>query len=379
MDVSNWLQFMYDTVTAIPGYENVFSEPWRISNCDETQIKMDAETKGITVFAPRGARRVYWKKRGTTQGLTLMITGSADGHLFPPFIVMPGDESKDPKKESKMETHFIKDAGFIYTKNGWMHHEAFFKFTRWFVRELMRREVQLQREDPSKSLFPHLLVMDGFGAHTWYVSADFAKQNQIEFFQLPANCTKMAQPLDVSFMSPLKDAWFAALEKYRGDDIGKGVTRKNFAEIYVAAHEEMCGKPEAITSGFRVTGIYPFNVDEPFSHPELYTNVVGTEPIDDMLRDIDMDRPVRRFQNRSLLKDNSPSSTSLAKRLSKYVAPESHTNRISTVGLATVLVDSKTGRKSVKVHKMEDDLANEAIRQKVKNFKYVNCIQIFTL
>ena len=368
-DAEVWLTNMFEVVTEMPGCRNIFQEPWRIANADETQMRMDGESSLLTVFAARGAKRVYQEKAGTTETLTLMVSAAGDGYHFPPFIVVAGDPAKDPKDGKRLETHHIKDASYVYATHGWMDQPTFYKFILKLDEWITMRENQLRRERPQQNIKmrPFLLIMDGHGSHKGYPSSKFAKERDIILFILVPNATKQMQPLDVAYMKPLKQAWDTAVDNYQRSGINRAVTRKIFGRAYAEAHEVMVSKPEIVQSGFRTTGIYPFNHMEPYKHPERFAAEKGSEPIEELEEGMGVYRPIRKIRTVKPTLTADEKYEASVKFVADMLPPETPTERI--MGLSVGVKYSKPrGGSDVRLIKFEEDTARDVLRAVVRAF-----------
>ena len=76
----------------------------------------------------------------------------------------------------------------------------------------------------------------------------------------------LSQPLDRSCFGPLKTAWRQAFHQYMANNPGKVVIRYSFSPLFNEAWTSSMTQAN-IVSGFKVTGIYPFDrsalCDEP--------------------------------------------------------------------------------------------------------------------
>lgn len=83
----------------------------------------------------------------------------------------------------------------------------------------------------------------------------------IRFTFLPPNFTHISQPLDVAFFGPLKRKWRNILTQHKIDNPGETQLNKaHFPMLLKSLMEsiEISNKVN-ICSGFRATGIVPFN------------------------------------------------------------------------------------------------------------------------
>ena len=105
---------------------------------------------------------------------------------------------------------------------------------------------------------PLILILDGHGSHYQPELIKFARQNEVLLFCLPPHTTHESQPLDTCVFKPLKQNWQDACHHYVQGNPGRVVTKYTFSALL----NEAWGKtmiPNIISSGFKRSGIYPFN------------------------------------------------------------------------------------------------------------------------
>ena len=86
---------------------------------------------------------------------------------------------------------------------------------------------------------------------------DFCLQNYILTLCMPAHTSHILQPLDVSCFGPLKKAYGSQIERKMRLGINH-ITKEEFLPAFFAAHQQAM-TTETITSGFKATGLVPFN------------------------------------------------------------------------------------------------------------------------
>lgn len=74
---------------------------------------------------------------------------------------------------------------------------------------------------------------------------------------MPAHTSHILQPLDVSCFGPLKKAYGSQIEMKMRLGVNH-ITKEEFLPAFLTAHRQVM-IVETITSGFRVTGLVPFN------------------------------------------------------------------------------------------------------------------------
>lgn len=92
---------------------------------------------------------------------------------------------------------------------------------------------------------------------------------------LPPHSTDRMQPLDVSFMFPLKTFYAQEIENWLTNHPGRVVTHYQVGEIFGKAYAKAC-KIDTAVNGFRKTGIFPLNenifCDSPNAPPSTDVN-----------------------------------------------------------------------------------------------------------
>lgn len=87
-----------------------------------------------------------------------------------------------------------------------------------------------------------------------------AAASGVILFCLPPHVTHLAQPLDKTVFSPLKRAWHEECQLYMANNPGKVVSRSSFmspfSSTWLKAMHHSTGN---IISGFRSTGVFPFD------------------------------------------------------------------------------------------------------------------------
>ncbi|XP_062554738.1 uncharacterized protein LOC134219866 [Armigeres subalbatus] len=168
---------------------------------------------------------------------------SATGHFVPPFVIFPRVRMTD-----KLKLGAPPGTVFSCNPSGWMTAEGFNKWFEHFI-----RHTKPSAEDPV------LLILDGHSSHTKNLEfIDRARECNVHVLSLPPHCSHKLQPLDVSFMGPFKTYFSQAIENYLKDEPGKVVTLNEMSSLLATAYHR-AARSEVAISGFRKTGIVPFN------------------------------------------------------------------------------------------------------------------------
>ncbi|RPB16234.1 CENP-B protein, partial [Morchella conica CCBAS932] len=98
-----------------------------------------------------------------------------------------------------------------------------------------------------------LLIFDGFESHLQLEIIEFCLDNKIIPLCLPSHTSHVLQPLDVGVFSPLKKYYRQEISKLRSP-----ITKNNFPNLLALARQKAFSVSN-IQSGFRASGIYPYN------------------------------------------------------------------------------------------------------------------------
>ena len=137
----------------------------------------------------------------------------------------------------------LKDAYFAASSNGWMTTKIFHDWFTKFVETVETR--------------PLLLLFDGHLTHLLFATIHLVIQENFSLVKLPAHCTDVLQPLDVSCFSPLKQQYEKLLTEFVHRTGGQQkLSKPAFCNLIAKICREKLTK-ENIVSGFQKTGILP--------------------------------------------------------------------------------------------------------------------------
>ncbi|XP_065664636.1 uncharacterized protein LOC136086273 [Hydra vulgaris] len=149
-------------------------------------------------------------------------------------------------KNSKHEYGDNLPPGSIFrmTPKGYITKEEFCTILRHFN----------QHRLPDKALF----IFDGYRSHLEIAVIKEAEKLNIHMICLPAHCSHELQLLDKSVFKPLKTYWNVSIDNFRRNFPGLSLSKLEFPLLFTEAWLRTATPANAI-SGFRSTGIYPFN------------------------------------------------------------------------------------------------------------------------
>ena len=240
--------------------------PSNIFNVDETGLTT-VQNPG-KVVAPKGEKtvgKVTSAERGEL--ITAICCMSASGTHLPPMFVFP----RKNMRSTLMEGAPPGSVGELSDK-GWTNDDIFIKWLTHFK--------QFSRCSPENRC---LIIVDGHGSHKTLAAINFCRENGIDLISLPPNTTNKLQPLDRTYFKSFKAAYNRNCDSWMMNNPGKKITIHNIASLAGAAYQKV-STPEIAISGFRCTGIVPYNpdiFDESDFVPSLVTD--EPEPVDDAI------------------------------------------------------------------------------------------------
>ena len=275
-----WLIKMHDNVVAKPGAANIFDEPDRIFNADETGFQI-GESGQLKIFAKKGKKKVSVRKSGDREMITCLCTGNAAGRMAPYFIVCKGTTERPTPQQMDMAQ--MPENAYRCTPTGWMRRELMEDYVIHFDNWLD----QVSRERGSKIRKPVLLIIDGASCHMSAMGATAARERNIIVWTLPPHSTSNMQPMDISYNEPLKASFKKHITRYTQKYPNEVVKKNRFVAVLKKATTEVNGKPENLQSGFRSAGLYPFNpaIHHDPSHKERFFERPSTTTVEEHKED----------------------------------------------------------------------------------------------
>ncbi|KAL2086177.1 hypothetical protein ACEWY4_017236 [Coilia grayii] len=217
--------------------------PHRIYNMDETGVTTVQTPKQIvTEKGKKQVGSVTSAERGEL--VTVACAVNATGNAIPPMFVFPRVRFKE---------QFLNGspAGSVghSTRSGWMNEEAFIIFMEHFI-----------RQTNCSTNNPVLLILDNHESHISLKAVTTAKENGVVMLTLPPHTSHRLQPLDKTVYYPLKTFYNSAMDGWMRTNPSRTITIYEVPGLVNQAFMSAM-TPRNITSGFRVTGIFPFNRD----------------------------------------------------------------------------------------------------------------------
>ena len=241
--------------------KDFMTKPERIYNIDEKGCRLTVHHQQ-TVLARRGAKRVHLVAPEHAENATVVACANALGTPIPPMVIFKGQRLK-PEWEKDMPPGTLT----VMSGKGSMTTALFIRWLDHFARFKVTGEV--------------MLVFDGASSHFDANIASAADKHGITLYCLPSNTTHELQPMDKSVFKPFETFWDDEVLLFFDRNKTNNFRKSDFGGIF----NKVWGKAMTannIQSGFRATGIYPFdpNVipEEAFAPSAVSQAVEETQP-----------------------------------------------------------------------------------------------------
>ncbi|XP_064114764.1 uncharacterized protein LOC135220992 [Macrobrachium nipponense] len=218
----------------------------RIFNCDETGIVISGRDRASKCLLKKGTQSAYKRTGKGKLMMTVLCCASADGGFMRPFIINKG---KTPTVYVQHQDLAAESYSVGCSDTGRMTADL---FHRWledvFEKELVKMNIKK----------PVLLFVDSHSSHRNFEAFEFALSKEIFMYYLPPHFSHIMQPLDVAVFKPLKESYRKAYEVTCGKLSAVDMPQKYFPYVLMKAIKES-NLAANIKSGFRTTGLVPFN------------------------------------------------------------------------------------------------------------------------
>ena len=292
------LKGYFDALGEVLDKYDIKNKPQFIWNVDETGISLDHNPPKILARAGSNPHCITSGKSATT---TVIAAVSGLGETLPPFVIFKGE-----RLSSDIRTEGLNGTEYRSSQTGWSNSELFLDFfTNHFMHHVTAR--------------PCILLYDGHSTHVTFDVIEAARQENIHLFVLPPHSSHCLQPLDVSVFSPFKRSLSSECHKYLHAHPNRVIVKEDLPRIIGTAFKNSL-TVSTIMSGFRKTGIFPFDPSAPcVTPPEINKEKNETKPTRKERKD---NRSVKiLFQEKSDEFNQQKESVELKKKRSGFVPP----------------------------------------------------------
>lgn len=217
---------------------DIKNHPEKVYNVDEKGCRLTLHHQQ-TVVAQKGVKRVHLVAPEHAENVTVVACANAVGNVIPPMILFKGQRMKPTFEDGLPPGSAVQMA-----PKGSMTTELFIQFLHHFAKFM---------QPP-----PVLLILDGAASHLDFTIADVANSLGITLLCLPSNTTHELQPMDKSVFRSFEHFWDEELLRYWERHPERTMNKERFSEVFTPVWGK-CMTIENIVSGFRATGIWPFN------------------------------------------------------------------------------------------------------------------------
>lgn len=269
----DYFDFLDETLTKY-GLKN---KPSQIYNCDESGMPL--QHKMPKIITRKGMKKVRQCSSGNKTQISILGCASAAGQTIPLMVVFSGKHFNNA-----LSTGEVPGTFYGMSPNGWMDQEL---FSDWFSKHFLSHAVSAR---------PLLLLLDRHSSHYTLELIKLAAKEEVVIFCLPLHTTADSQPLDTSCFGPLKTYWFEICRQYLLSNPYRVITKFQFSMLFVQEWSKRM-TIENIVSGFRGTGIYPF---EPNAILDKLTKPENSTPKEVKLQDSSSPKQSEQFSQKHL-------------------------------------------------------------------------------
>jgi len=238
--IRKWFAEVYDLLEE---HVNVLKCPDRVFNMNETCFYL--APKGDLILGQRGSNIYDEQVNSDKENITTLFATNALGTWAPPLTIY-----KYERIPLKIAQSAPSGWGIGKSENGWMTSETFYEYiSNIFLPFILKSNIPR----------PVVIFLDGHRSHLSLHLSKFCHENGLILIALYPNSTHILQPLDVAVFAPLKTIWKKKVKEWRYEnesEISKFDVPKVLSTIM--ENDKM---PSNIISGFKHTGLYPFDPD----------------------------------------------------------------------------------------------------------------------
>lgn len=245
--------------------------PERIYNMDEKGCRLTIHHQQ-GVLAKKGAKRVHLQASEHAESVTIAGCVNALGTAIPPMVIFKGQRLKPELYDNLPPGSLVQKSA-----KGYMTNELFKEFLKHLAKY--------------KSPGPCLLIFDGAACHLDLSIVDVSESLDISLYCLPSNTTHELQPLDKAVYRSFEHYWDAEVLAFMDRNRDKNLTKARF-NVILSSVWSKCMTHSNITSGFKATGLYPYNpqaIPETAFAPSILTEVPA--PADGEQRTRELESP----------------------------------------------------------------------------------------
>uniref|UniRef100_A0A1B0CYT8 Uncharacterized protein n=1 Tax=Phlebotomus papatasi TaxID=29031 RepID=A0A1B0CYT8_PHLPP len=199
---------------------------------------------GEIVLGPTNQHVYIESSKSNKEYITTLFTVSASGEFAPPLTLY-----KYERMPAAAAISAPPHWGIGKSESGWMLASTFYEYiANVFIPYLNQKKIKR----------PVAVFLDGHSSHMTLHLSRLCREHEIILIALYPNATHILQPLDVAVFKPVKSRWQYLKRAWRINHNGQEVSKFDVPTLLNAViSEDQMGNN--IRSGFRATGLYPFD------------------------------------------------------------------------------------------------------------------------
>ncbi|KAJ8024408.1 Jerky protein-like-like [Holothuria leucospilota] len=230
----------FEELEAILRKYKLQDRPDLIYNVDETGFQTEHTPPRVVTTKSTALNSLSSPRSATT---TVLVTTNAIGNALPPYFVFKGK-----RRNEDLMKGALPGSSYAMTDSGWSNSEVFFDY-------LKNHFLKYVRPSGTQKV---ILLYDGHASHMSIPLIEYARENGVVLFVLPAHTSHILQPLDVGCFGPYKKAYDQECYHFLRRHPGQVISRYDMCQLLSNAHIKAM-TPTNICHSFRKCGIYPFN------------------------------------------------------------------------------------------------------------------------
>jgi hypothetical protein len=258
--IRDWFRLVRNTI----GKYGIQEED--IYNFDEAGFLMGVIATAKVVTSVESRNRPKTTQAGNREWVSIIQGISSYGWAVPPFIIFKGANHLSAWYE---DSDLPRDWVITLSENGWTTNAIGLEWIQHFEKYTRGRTKGTYR----------LLVLDGHESHLSVEFQQYCQEKNIITLCMPPHSSHILQPLDVGCFAPLKASYGKQIEnlvRVRINHITKLEFLPAFKDAFKVAFTE-----QNIKSGFRATGLVPYDPDNVLSRLDLRLKTPTPPPIEE--------------------------------------------------------------------------------------------------
>jgi hypothetical protein len=225
-----------------------------IYNFDEAGFAMGVIATAKVVTSSKAKNRPKTTQPGNREWVSIIQGVNSYGWALPPFIIFKAQNHLSAWYE---DSELPEDWVITLSENGWTTNLIAYEWIKHFNQNTKGRTIGNYR----------LLILDGHESHLSAQFQHYCIEQKIITLCMPPHSSHILQPLDVSCFAPLKLSYGRQIETFARNQLNH-ITKLEFLSAFKEAFQATFTE-QNIKSGFRATGLVPYDPDKVLSHLSL--------------------------------------------------------------------------------------------------------------